>query len=158
MLEIRFHFLLSLCSSFLSFNFQEGIYYFVCGVGTHCKDGKQKVEQFKHLGFKSPQEMCIDVLYALFCSWNWRWRTLAPPKTSTSTSDNCFYERMISLNYWNIILGKGRGALKAIIIFRWGGRWNENYMQMQTSYLSFFLHRDFLHTDYSPHKFRTKTA
>ena len=27
-----------------------------------------------------------------------------------------------------------------------------------TSYLSFFLHRDFLHTYFSPHKFRTKTA
>ena len=27
-----------------------------------------------------------------------------------------------------------------------------------TSYLSLFLHRDFPHTDFSPHKFRTKTA
>ena len=28
----------------------------------------------------------------------------------------------------------------------------------QTSYSSFFLHRGFLHTDFSPHKSRTKTA
>ena len=28
------------------FSFQEGTYYFVCGVGTHCTDGPQKVESF----------------------------------------------------------------------------------------------------------------
>ena len=30
--------------------------------------------------------------------------------------------------------------------------------QVQTSYLSFFLHTDFLHADFSPHKFGTKKA
>ena len=35
---------------------------------------------------------------------------------------------------------------------------NSDNVSIQTSYLSFFLHRDFLHTDFSPHKFRTKAA
>ena len=36
--------------------------------------------------------------------------------------------------------------------------WRRRRIEKQTSYLSFFIHTDFLRTDFSPHRFGTKTA
>ena len=47
----------------------------------------------------------------------------------------------------------GGGYLEQEITF-----WRMRRIEKQTSYFSFFLHTDFLRTDFSPHRFGTKTA